>query len=126
MTDIHGRKDLQLFVEAFYTKLLHDDSISFIFTDIARTDLEHHLPILVDFWEQILFNSGNYNNNPIQIHQDLNRKIKLTDAHFSTWLEHFTQTVDSLFAGENAEKIKTRALSIATVMKIKLGAPSLF
>jgi len=121
MKDIQNREDLENLIHSFYTKLLQDDSINFIFTAIARIDLEHHLPVLVDFWEQVLFNSGNYTNNPLKVHMDLNHKIKLTETHFSIWLGHFNITVDSLFAGENAEKIKTRALSIATVMKIKLA-----
>ena len=121
MKDIQNREDLKNLIHSFYTKLLQDNSINFIFTAIARIDLEQHLPVLVDFWEQILFNSGNYNNNPLKVHVDLNDKIKLTETHFSIWLGHFNSTVDSLFSGENAEKIKTRALSIATVMKIKLA-----
>jgi len=57
----------------------------------------------------------------LQVHFDLNEKFKLKPEHFSIWLYHFMTTVDSLFAGENAEKIKTRALSIANVMQIKLA-----
>ena len=33
----------------------------------------------------------------------------------------FTTTVDELFAGSNAEQVKQRALSIATVMRIKIA-----
>lgn len=121
MKDIQNRQDIENLIHSFYTKLLQDNSINFIFTTIAKINLEHHLPILVDFWEQILFNSGNYANNPLKIHMDLNHKIKLTEAHFSIWLSHFNSTADSLFSGENTEKIKTKALSIATIMKIKLA-----
>lgn len=126
MRDIQNRHDIETLMQAFYSRLLQDDSINFIFTDIARIDLEHHLPILADFWEQILFNSGTYKNNPLQVHLNLNQKVKLSEQHFSTWIGHFTGTVDGLFEGENAEKIKTRALSIATVMKIKLAESTLF
>ena len=121
MKDIQNRADLELLIGSFYQKLLQDDKVNFIFTDIAKINLEHHLPILVDFWEQIVFNTGNYRNNPLQVHFDLNKKFKLTPEHFSIWLQHFMATVDALFAGENAEKTKTRALSIANVMQIKLA-----
>jgi len=35
-------------------------------------------------------------------------------------LNHFNAPIDENFAGYNAEKIKTQALSIATVMQIKI------
>jgi hemoglobin len=41
-------------------------------------------------------------------------------AHFDRWLELFRNTVDRLFAGPNAEEAKLRALSIATVMLVKV------
>lgn len=121
MRDIENRQDLELLLAEFYNKLLKDPSISYIFTDVAKIDLEHHLPILADFWELSIFHTGNYRNNPMQVHMNLNMQEKLTEKHFQTWLNHFYDTVDEHFEGVNAEKIKTRAVSIATVMKIKLS-----
>ena len=121
MKDIETRADLELLLKTFYQKLFADASIAYIFTDVAGIDLEEHLPVLTDFWELSLFHTGGYRNNPMQVHMELNRKEKLTDAHFDTWLKHFEATVDTLFAGQHAEKIKTRAQSIATVIKIKLA-----
>lgn len=124
MNDIQTRKDLEMLMAAFYEKLLHDDSIAFIFTDVAKINLTEHLPHIVDFWEQNILNSGNYRNNVLKIHLGLNEKIRLTDQLFDTWLGHFNHTIDSYFSGENAEKMKTRGLSIATVMKIKMQNPA--
>jgi len=121
MKDIENRQDLELFLSEFYNKLLVDDTVSYIFTDVARIDLNHHLPILADFWELSIFHTGGYRNNTMQVHLDLNRKEKLTKDHFDIWLKHFNTTADALFAGPNTEKLKTRALSIATVMQIKLA-----
>lgn len=121
MTDIENRADLMFLMEQFYNKLLQDNAINYIFTEVAAIDLKNHLPIITDFWEQTLFNSGSYKNNVLQIHLDLNQKLKLSAEHFSIWLSYFNQTIDGAYSGENAEKMKTRALSIATVMKIKLA-----
>ena len=121
MKDIETRADLEVLLRQFYKGLLDDDTINYIFTDVARMNLEDHLPVITDFWELSLFHTGTYRNNPMQVHMDLNRKEKLTTAYFDTWLNHFEGATDSLFAGPNAEKIKTRAHSIATVMKIKLS-----
>lgn len=120
MTDIQTREDLHLLMSEFYKKLLSNDKISFIFTDVAKIDLAPHLLDLVDFWEQILFDTGSYRKNVLQIHQDVNQKIKLSSAHFAIWFQYLNATIDENFEGQIAENIKTRALSIATVMKIKM------
>lgn len=121
MKDIETRADLEVLLREFYKRLLADNTINYIFTDVAKMDLEEHLPVITSFWEMSLFHTGEYRNNPMQIHMDLNSKEKLTEGHFNTWLDHFYTTTDNLFSGPNAEKIKTRALSIATIMKIKLS-----
>jgi len=121
MKDIESRTDLEVFTRAFYNRLLEDEAVSYIFTDVAKIDLEEHLPTITDFWELSIFHTGSYRNNPMQVHMQLNDKEQLTAQHFDIWLNHFNMTVDYLFSGPNAEKIKTRALSIATIMKIKVS-----
>jgi hemoglobin len=118
--DIENRKDLELLMERFYGKLLNDASISYLFTDIAKIDLPNHLPVLVDFWESILFQSNTYQKNAMKIHTDLHKQSPLQAQHFKTWLGYFHETVDELFEGEKAELAKQRATSIATVMQIKI------
>ena len=120
MKDIANRQNLEMLMETFYKRLLADATISFIFTDVAKIHLQSHLPHIVDFWEQNLLGTGNYKNNVLQIHKNLNDKEKLTSIHFKTWLMHIYNTADEHFEGPNTEKMKTRALSIATVMQIKL------
>ena len=119
MGDIENQEDLFLLVSEFYKKLLSDPSISYIFTDVVKIKLEEHLPILVTFWSQSLFNTGGYFNNLTKIHLDIRQKEYLTPELFKIWLGHFNSTVDEHFSGENAEKIKTQALNIATVLQIK-------
>jgi hemoglobin len=118
--DIASRDDLFLLVTQFYEKLLSDHSISYLFTDIAKIDLAHHQPVLVDFWDSILFQSDTYHKNAMQPHITFHQKSPLQPQHFETWLRYFNETVDELFEGEKAFLAKERALSIATVMKIKL------
>jgi hemoglobin len=118
--DIENREDLLLLVKRFYNKLLADASISYLFTEIAKINLEHHLPVLVDFWDSILFQSDTYQKNAMQPHLALHQQSPLQKQHFETWLLHFKESVDELFEGEKAFLAKERALSIATVMRIKL------
>ena len=120
MNDIENREDLEILLSKFYSKLLSDKTISYIFTDVAKINLESHLPKIIDFWNLSLFGKGDYSNNVMKIHLDLNAEEKLNEKHFKTWLGYFYNTVDANFCGENAEIIKTKALSIATVMQIKM------
>ena len=74
MNDIQNQDDLYLIVDEFYKKLLSDESISYIFTDVVKIHLEEHLPILVTFWSQAILGTGGYTNNLTQIHLDINDK----------------------------------------------------
>lgn len=120
MKDIENDDDLFKLVDEFYIKLLSDVSIAYIFTEVIKIKLEEHLPVLVTFWSQALFNKGGYHKNVTQIHLDINEKEYLSPELFKIWLQSFNDSVDENFLGLNAEKIKTQALSIATVMQIKI------
>jgi|SRR5687767_12888747 len=119
--DIENREDLHKLLTSFYNRLLADKSISYLFTDVAQIDLPHHLDILVNFWDSVLFQNDVYRKNAMQPHLILNQKSPLQKHHFETWLRYFNQTVDELFEGEKAFLAKERALSIATVMQIKIS-----
>ena len=121
MHDIQTQDDLYLLVDEFYKKLLSDNSISYIFTDVVKIKIEEHLPILVTFWSQAILGTGGYIKNLTQIHLDINAKEHLTPELFKIWLHHFYFTVDENFKGEKSEQIKTQALSIATIMQIKIA-----
>ena len=119
--DITDRNDLLQLLTLFYNKLLADKSISYLFTDVAKIDLPHHLGVLVDFWDSVLFQNDVYRKNAMQPHLVLHQKSPLQKHHFETWLRYFNETVDELFEGEKAFLAKERALSIATVMQIKVS-----
>jgi hemoglobin len=121
MNDIQTQDDLFLLVDEFYKKLLSDNAISYIFTDVVKIKLEEHLPILVTFWSQGILGTGGYTKNLTQIHLEVNEKEYLSPELFKIWLNHFYNSVDENFKGEKAEQIKTQALSIATVMQIKIA-----
>lgn len=119
-TDIRDRADVEQLVNRFYEKVRADDTIGFIFNDVARVDWEKHLPVMYDFWEGVLFFTGNYTGNPLVAHRRLNNVIQLNEEHFRRWLQLFHGAVDELFDGEKAELARQRATSIATVMQLKM------
>ena len=118
--DIANRSDIEQFIKSFYDKVLKDETIGFIFTDIAKVNWEKHLPIMYDFWENVIFFTGKYSGDPMNVHRNLNNLIALKSEHFKVWIILFNQTIDELFLGENAERAKQRAMSIATIMQVKL------
>jgi hemoglobin len=118
--DIESKEDIKNLVNAFYEKVKADAIIGYIFTDIAKVNWEKHLPVMYDFWENTLFYTGTYEGNPMELHKHLHRLMPLTTEHFNQWTKLFTSSVDALFKGKNANLAKQRAISIATVMQIKI------
>jgi len=118
--DMHNRTDIELLVTTFYDKVKLDPVIGNIFTAIAKVNWEKHLPVMFDFWENTIFYTGSYSGNPMQSHQRLNEMFPLRKEHFARWNQLFAATVDELFTGDKAELTKQRAISISTVMQLKL------
>lgn len=120
MKDLESRSDIDLVMRVFYERALADEVIGYIFTDVAKLDLENHLPIIGDFWETMLFQTGNYarhGRNPLEVHKTLHQRSPLKWEHFERWLKIFTASVDGEFAGERADLLKMRANSIAFRMR---------
>lgn len=118
--DIENRADIELLINSFYDKVRADDVIGYIFNDVTKVDWPHHMPTMYNFWEGVIFYTGNYSGNPMQVHKDLNKKEPLTPEHFKRWLQLFVETVNSLFEGDKAELAKQRAMSISTSIQVKI------
>ncbi|MBM7505155.1 group III truncated hemoglobin [Agromyces aurantiacus] len=123
-TDLMNGDDVERLVVAFYETAFRDPRIGPIFTDVAHMDLAAHLPIMCDFWETVLFRTGAYRRNALQVHVALNARHRLTDEDFSRWLELWTATVDDRFAGPVAERAKLQAARIAGSMRRRLAGRS--
>ncbi len=119
-TDISNIKDIETVINSFYDKVISDEKIGHYFTDVAKQNWNQHLQVMCSFWENIMFHSGIYEGNPMELHQKLNKTSTLKMEHFQRWTKLFTETVDALFEGDKAEYMKQRAVSIATVMQINI------
>jgi len=118
--DVLDRSDIKDIVGRFYQTMLKDPIVGYLFTDIAKIDLEHHLPIIEDFWADILFKEHSYVGNPLAKHQELHKKISLRPGHFTRWLYLFNRAVDAKHSGENAELMKKRAEGIGKTISASL------
>ncbi len=119
--DIETRADLEKLLAEFYKAATADREIGHHF---AGLDLASHLPVIVNFWEKVLFGKAVYFGNPLAIHRMLHEKSLLKTEHFQRWAEIFQQTIDELFIGETAENAKLRAKMIAHSLNQNLN-PSL-
>jgi len=118
--DINNRADIEKLVASFYASVKADKRISYLFGDVYSINWETHLPLMVDFWENVLFFTGNYDGSPIVKHRHLQAIHPTSPEHFEVWIQLFDQTINTLFKGENAEKIKAHAKAIANIMQHKI------
>lgn len=118
--EIAGREDIMLLINSFYDKVKADEVIGYIFNDVAKVNWPVHLPVMYDFWEQLLLETGSYGRNAMEPHFALNQQVPLEPPHFSRWLQLFEATVNEHFTGEKAALAITRARSIKDIMQFKM------
>jgi hemoglobin len=118
--DIEARADCERLVRDFYARALVDPMIGWIFVDVAKIDLEAHLPVIASFWETILLGSRTYGGSAFRPHAQLHTQVALRAGHFERWLMLWRTTVDELFAGERAELAKAHAHRVARAFHQRL------
>lgn len=120
--DIETRADVERLVRAFYGQALEDPIIGWLFVDVAKLDLEEHVPVIASFWATILLGEQSYSGGAFGPHAALHGKARLRAGHFERWLALWTCTVDELFAGERAEEAKAHALRVARAFHSRLDS----
>jgi hemoglobin len=124
LSDIATREDCERLVRRFYARALSDPIIGFLFTDIAKMDLEQHLPRITRFWETVLLGAQSYNGGAFRPHIELHLRVRLQRGHFERWLYLWREAVDELFEGERAEEAKRHALRVANAFYTRLSGLS--
>jgi hemoglobin len=119
--DIETREDCERLVRTFYSRALTDPIIGYIFTDVAKLDVEAHVPVIASFWETILLGRPSYGGGAFAPHAALHAKVRLREGHFARWLVLWRETVDELFAGERAELAKAHAERVASAFLRRLA-----
>lgn len=121
MRDITTTEDIDLLVRKFYEQVIPDTEIGHFFTKVADFSWEHHIPVLVSFWDSLLLGSNTYKGNPMIKHLDLNRLAPLKPQHFERWLQLWVQTVNAHYSGPKAGEAISRAQNIAQAMQYKIA-----
>jgi len=119
--DIQIRQDIETFIRRFYEKVVKDETIGKVFTEIVPLDWDHHIPLITDFWETILLDHPVYKKNAMEVHYAINRIFPLKKEHFEAWLKLFNETLDELYEGPVTDLAKKRAAGIAGLMQHKMN-----
>ena len=118
--DIETREDCERLVRAFYGQALRDPIIGYLFTDVAKLDLEAHVPKIAGFWETVLLGAHSYRGGAFAPHAALHVKSPLRRGHFERWLWLWHRTVDELFEGPRARLAKAHATRVANAFLSRL------
>ncbi|KAF2507996.1 group III truncated hemoglobin [Flavobacterium zhairuonense] len=118
---IENRADVSFLVHQFYAKIRADKEIGFYFNEMI-SDWDAHLEKLTDFWETNLFAIRKYKGNPHEVHNEVDAHFgeKITANEFGIWLNHWFQTIDEYFEGENADTLKRRARKMSTFLYMSM------
>jgi hemoglobin len=121
--DLAGRGDVETLVRAFYGQAFTDNLLGPIFVEVARMDLEAHMPVICDFWETVLFRAGLYHGNAFVVHAQLHARAPLPPELFHRWLTLWCAAVDGHFAGDKAELAKRQGARVAASISHRLQRP---
>lgn len=122
MADILSREDLVTLVNTFYDRVRRDEVIGPIFNTIIGDDWSAHLPVMYTFWNTVLFGEEGYKGQAVGKHVEIDRKMSLKPEHFERWIRYWRNTVDTLFEGPNATRIKEKALTMLQLIQFKVDA----
>lgn len=120
MHDIESVDDIANVVHDFYRTALQDPLIGSFFTEVISLDFEHHIPLIIKFWDSILFGNTSYKGNPMIKHIELDRKSRLSKNHFDRWLMIWETTLTKSYRGPKQEEAIRRARDIAGLMLYKI------
>lgn len=122
--DLESRADIDHLLRDFYSRAMRDEVIGYLFTEVARLDLDAHLPQIGNFWEQVLLQRPVYTGHPIAAHVPLHQAATLRAEHFQRWFVLWDAAIAASFCGPMADAARYRAAVIAESMQYRLGIAS--
>lgn len=121
MRDLENRDDINKLVKNFYSKVRKNEEIGYFFNNSIQ-DWDMHLEKLTDFWESNLFFTGSFKGNPAMAHVKVDQEHdhSITEYHFGIWMNLWFQTIDELFEGELAQRLKNNARKMSTHLFLRI------
>ena len=78
--DLNNHAELEALLRHFYRLVLADSIIGYLFVDVAKIDLDAHLPKVVDFWHDLLFATKQYDGGIFAAHLGVHKQVPLKPA----------------------------------------------
>lgn len=113
--------DIQRLVVAFYGRVRTDPVLGPIFAQKIPDDpkaWEMHIAHIGDFWSSIFLRTKRFTGNPMIKHTGLNG---LTPAHFTHWLELFSDTAGQVLSPQQQTEVTEMAERIAQSLQMGLA-----
>ena len=117
--DISSREDISLLVHTFYEKIHADPFMAPVF-QMPTEEFERHVQRTINFWENWLFQTGNYDGGMMWVHIQKHQEHPMTKKHFEHWLAWWFHSTHLLFEGPKATFVKEKALEIGNLMLNRL------
>ncbi|MPY93449.1 MAG: sec-independent protein translocase TatC [Acidimicrobiia bacterium] len=113
--DLDDPAEIAELVRRFYGEVAQDDLLGPMFEEVAHVDWAEHLPKLTAFWCRALLGVEGYSGNPFGAHRRIHELRAFRLDHFERWLTIFEETIDLGWEGDNAERAKELARTVARV-----------
>ena len=120
--DLDHPAAISTLVDRFYAQVLSDPTLAPVFTEVARIDVDTHIPVIKAFWRKMLLGDPGYARNMVARHAAVHARFPLRARHFDRWLMLFNRTVERDFAGPYADRARTLATRIAANLERNLDA----
>lgn len=115
--DIKNQKHIQEFIVLFYDLVQKDRLLRLYFKSFNDQLWEDHITVMTSFWSNVVFQTENYQGNPMSTHYKIHQIKKITPNAFKRWLNLFEQAVTQKFEGENVQIVLEKARSIAVILQ---------
>ncbi|AFT69712.1 hypothetical protein B5T_01430 [Alloalcanivorax dieselolei B5] len=110
--DLDSPEQIDRMVSLFYQRILEDPLLAPVFLEVARIDLDEHLPLIAAFWKKLLLGDDRYNRHMMAKHRAVDDKMPLTGAHHERWLALFVASLDEHFDGPYTDRARHLAARI--------------
>jgi hemoglobin len=114
--DIETIEDIRQMVDLFYSNIRQNKLLKNIFEEVIQDKWDLHLDKMYRFWQTVLLDKHTYHGSPFVPHA----KLPVDSIHFQTWINIFSETVDSLFDGEKADRAKWQGTRMAEMFESKI------
>jgi hemoglobin len=107
--DLANRTQIHHAVTAFYREIVFDEVLEPMFSEVAEVDWTVHIPVLIDYWCQILLGAPGARTSTAAVHRHLHGRRAIEPIHCDRWYSLWVTTLDDGWAGPRTQRAKDHA-----------------